>query len=82
MFFGNKGFPQLHNSKKCWKNGIPIGGTQGTHWGALCEWGSPPNHVVSKRCASSTKELEMKGEFVGLHLKGNGMHFGNGIHHP
>jgi hypothetical protein len=39
-------------------------------------------HIASKKHASSTRELERKGGFVGFHLRGNGMHFGNGIHHP
>jgi hypothetical protein len=26
-----KGFPQLHNPRNCQKNGVPIGGAQGTH---------------------------------------------------
>jgi hypothetical protein len=49
---------------------------------ALCIWGSPSHHIVSKRRASPTRELEKKGGFVGFHLRGNGMHIGNGIHHP
>jgi hypothetical protein len=40
------------------------------------------HHIASKRCASSTKKLERKGGFVDLHLRGDGMHFENGIHHP
>jgi len=44
------------------------------------QWDSPSHHIASKRCASS-RELEKKGGFVGFHLRGNGMHFGNGIHH-
>jgi hypothetical protein len=82
MSFEHMGFPQLHNSKKCQKNGTPVGGAQGTHRGALCEWGSPSHHIVSKRRVSSIKGLEKKNAFVGFHLRGNGMHFGNGIHHP
>jgi hypothetical protein len=39
------------------------------------------DHIASKICASSTRELERKGRFVGFHLKGDGLHFGNGIHH-
>jgi hypothetical protein len=27
-------------------------------------------------------ELERKGGFVGFHLRGDGLHSGNGIHHP
>jgi hypothetical protein len=45
-------------------------------------WGSASHHMASKRCASSTRELERKGGFVGFHLKGDGLHSGNGIHHP
>ncbi len=41
-----------------------------------------PITLQVKKCASSTRELERKGGLVGFHLKGNGMHFGNGIHHP
>jgi hypothetical protein len=40
------------------------------------------HHIASKICASSTKELERKGGFVSFHLKGDGLHFGNGIHYP
>jgi len=44
--------------------------------------GSPSHHIANKRCAFSTRELKRKDGFVGFHLRGNGMHFGNGIHHP
>jgi hypothetical protein len=44
--------------------------------------GFPIYHIVSKRHASSTKELEKKGGFVSFYLKGNGMHFEYGIHYP
>jgi len=81
MSFGHRGFPQLHNLRKCQKNGAPIGGAQGTHQGALCGLGSPSHHIASKKHAFSTKELERKGGFVGFHLRGNGMQSGNGIHH-
>jgi hypothetical protein len=40
------------------------------------------DHIVSKICASLIRELERKGGFVGFHLKGDGLHFGNKIHHP
>jgi hypothetical protein len=26
--------------------------------------------------------MEKKGGFIGFHLKGDGLHFENGIHHP
>jgi hypothetical protein len=70
--FGHMGFPQLHNSKKCQKDGAPVGRAQG----------SPSHHIVSKICASSTRELEGKGGFVGFHLIGDGLHSRNEIHHP
>jgi len=76
-----KGFPQLHYPRKCQKNGVPVGGAQGTHRGALYGWGSPSRQVASKRCASPIGELERQGGFVSFHLRGNGLHFGNGIHH-
>jgi hypothetical protein len=41
-----------------------------------------PTTLQAKRCASSIRELERKGGFVGFHLMGDGLHFGNGIHHP
>jgi len=82
MSFGHMGFPQLHNPEKCRKNGAPVGRAQGTHRSALYGWGSPSHHIASKRCASSTRELERKGGFVSFHLRGDGLHFGNGIHHP
>jgi len=43
---------------------------------------SGSHHIVSKRCASLTRKLERKNGFVYFRLKGNIMHFGNGIHHP
>ncbi len=82
MSSGHRGFQQLHNPRKCQKNGGPIRGAQSTHWSALCGWGSPSHNIASKRRASSITELERKGGFVGFHLKRNGMHFGNGIRHP
>jgi hypothetical protein len=39
-------------------------------------------YIASKRRASSTRELERKGGFVGFHLKGDGLQSGNRIHHP
>jgi len=36
MPIGHRGFPQLHNTRKCEKNGAPLGGAQGTLQGALC----------------------------------------------
>jgi hypothetical protein len=82
MSFKHKGFPQFHNPRTCQKNGAPIGGTQDTHRTTLCRWGSPSHHIINKRCVFSTRELKRKGGFIGFHLMGNGMHFGNGIHHP
>jgi hypothetical protein len=35
------------------------------------------HHMASERCASSTKELKRKGGFVGFHLRGDKLHFGN-----
>jgi hypothetical protein len=75
------GFPQLHNPRKCGKNGVPFGGAQGIHGGALCEWDSPSHQVPSKRCAPPIGELERQGGLVNFHLGGNGLHFGNGIYH-
>jgi len=40
------------------------------------------DHIASKICASLIRELERKGGCVGFHLKGDGLHFGNRIHHP
>jgi hypothetical protein len=61
--------------------GLPFGGAQGTHRGALCEWDSPSYQVPSKRCAPPIGELERQGGLVNFHFRGNGLHFGNGIHH-
>jgi hypothetical protein len=44
--------------------------------------GSPSHHIASKKHALSIRELERKGGFISFHLRGNGMHFGNEIHHP
>jgi hypothetical protein len=49
---------------------------------AFCRWSSSSNHIASKRHAFSIGELEKKGGLVGFHFRRNGMHFGNGIHHP
>jgi len=58
MSFGHRGFPQLHNPRKCGKNGVTFRGAQGTHQGALCGWDSPSHQVLSKRCAPLIGELE------------------------
>jgi hypothetical protein len=42
---------------------------------------SPSHYVTSKRCASPTRKLERKGGLVGFDLRGDGLHFENGIHH-
>jgi hypothetical protein len=47
----------------------------------FADGGCLSHDVASKRRAFSTRELERKGGFVGFHLKGDGLHFGNGIHH-
>jgi len=60
MSFGHRGFSQLHNSRKCRKDGTPLGGVQGTHRSALYGWGSPFHQVTSKASAFSTKKLERK----------------------
>ncbi len=69
----------VNNPRKCRKDGVLVRGAPCTYWGALCTWESPSHHIKSKRCAFSIRELERKGGFVGFHLRGNGMHFGNGI---
>jgi len=81
MSFGHRGFSQLHNPRKCPKNGVLVGGAQGTHRGALCGWDSPSHQITSKRCAPPIEELKRQGGLVDFHLRGNGLHFGNGIHH-
>jgi len=80
--FGQKGFSQLHNLRKRQKDGAPLGRAQGTHSGALRGWGSPSHYVTSKGGASSIGKLERKSELGGFHLGWNGLHFGNGVHHP
>jgi len=45
-------------------------------------WGSPSHYVTNKGGASSIGKLERKSELVGFHLGWNGLHFGNGVHHP
>jgi hypothetical protein len=82
MSYGHKGFSQLHNQRKRQKDGAPIGGAQGTHRSALRRWGSPSHYIISKGSASSTRKLERKGGLVSFHLGWNGLHFGNGVHHP
>jgi len=82
MSFGHRGFSQLHNPRKRRKDGTPLRGVQGTHQGALRGWGSPSHYITSKIGAFSTRKLERKGGLAGFHLGGNGLHFGNGIHHP
>jgi len=42
MSFGHRCFSQLHNLRKCRKDGAPLGGIQGTHRGALRGWGPHP----------------------------------------
>jgi len=81
MSFGHRGFLQLHNFGKRRKDGAPLGGAQGTHRGALCGWGSSSNYLISKGGASPIGELERKGGLVGFHLRWNGLHFENGVHH-
>ncbi len=81
MFFGHRGFSQLHNMRKRRKDGAPLGGAQGTHQGAFRGWGSPSHYVPSKRGASPTRKLERKGGLVGFRLGGNGVCFENGVHH-
>jgi hypothetical protein len=60
MSFGHMGFSQLHNPRKRRKDGVPIGGVQSTHRGALCGWGSPSHYVTSKESAFSTRKLERR----------------------
>jgi len=82
MSFKHMGFSQLHNPRKHRKDGTLIGGAQGTHRGALREWGYPSHYVTSKGSASSTKKLERKGGVAGFHPGWYGLCFGNGVHHP
>ncbi len=82
MFFGHKELSQLHNPGKHRKDGTPLGGAQGTHRGALRGWGSLSHYVTSKRSASLIRKLERKGGLASFHLGWNGLHFGNGVHHP
>jgi len=81
MSFGHRGFSQLHNPRKRRKDGAPIGGAQGTHRNALRGWGSPSHYVTSNGSAFPTRKLERKGGLVGFRLRGNGLGFGNGVHH-
>jgi hypothetical protein len=47
----------------------------------LKEWSS--NWRSSRHPLKCILQMDFpKGGFVGFHLRGNGMHFGNGIHHP
>jgi len=48
MSFGHRGFSQLHNPRKCPKNGAPIGGAEGTHRGALCDGIPHPTKLQAK----------------------------------
>jgi len=41
-----------------------------------------PTTLQAKGGASPIGELERKGGLVGFHLGWNGLHFGNGVHHP
>ncbi len=44
--------------------------------------GVPHPTTLQIRDSFSIRELERKGGFVGFHLRGDGLHSGNGIHHP
>jgi len=42
-----------------------------------------PHPIMSQvKEISLTRKLERKGGFVGFRLRWNGLHFGNGVHHP
>ncbi len=82
MSFGHMGFSQLHNSRKHRKDGAPLGGAQSTRRGAFRGWGSPSHYITSKGNVFPIKKLEKKGGLVGFRLGWNGLHFGNGVHHP
>jgi hypothetical protein len=44
--------------------------------------GVPHPTTLQAKGASPIRELERKGGLVGFHLGWNGLHFGNGVHHP